>query len=254
MRSLPCRARKLNVMVVLFEQWKSFSVWCHTDRIQVLLKSTMRVNLSRIYTLHYDYIYFHDSNETSKPRFSQNSQHTTELNKYPRHANLYTSRILRLSSSEPPSQGTITIPSIVSLTSIPPIIRLNRSRRIGRIRSPIDIPLHIQPILIIKRQNLRLLLSRPKNRNSGVSRRVVIEVDTGRDGDGGGFQGPCQDSGSAEGRVWCVGVRGCVEVELDGGQGCGVRDTAALREAERLEGRTGVARRERGAVYCGVLG
>jgi hypothetical protein len=214
----------------------------------------MGAKLDRIYTFDYDYTYFHDSNETSKPRFNQNSQYTTELNKHPRHANLHTSRILRLSSSEPPSQGTIAIPSIVSLTSIPPIIRLNRSRRVWRICSPIDIPLHIQLILIIKRQNLRLLLSRPKDRNSGVSRGVVIEVDAGRDGDGSGLQGPCQDSGSAEGCVWCVGVGGCVEVELDGGEGCGVRDAAALRKAERLEGRTGVACRECSAVYCGVLG
>jgi hypothetical protein len=169
--------------------------------------------------------------------------------KHPHHTNPHTGRILWLSGSEPPSQGMIAISSIVSLTSIPPIVRLNCSRRIGRIRSPIDIPLHVQPILIIKRQNLRLLLSRPKNRNSGVSRRVVIEVDTGRDGDGGGFQGPCQDSGSAEGRVWCVGVRGCVEVELDGGQGCGVRDRRLARgRATRGPHRCGTQR-----AWCRLL-
>lgn len=57
MRSLPCRARKLNTTMVQFKQWIGLNVWCHIDRIQVLLGTTIGVKLGEIYTHYYDYLF-----------------------------------------------------------------------------------------------------------------------------------------------------------------------------------------------------
>lgn len=99
-------------------------------------------------------------------------------NKDPLHTDTDTSRILRLLRTKTPSQILIAISRVICLACIPPVESLRRARRVGWVRTPINVTLHIEPILVVKSQRLCVGLSGKEKRKGNVGGRIVAEAHT----------------------------------------------------------------------------